>query len=399
MKLPAELGNITGMTFLQQIDTSLGIGPLVVHAENGIAVYEVQIPRTQWGDQQIGRVIYQGPSAVSPESMARVNNELYFLSKEGIRSINQARADFSTMIDTPLSRELNFDFQYQTPWLDKYTDAFVFDKRIFWLGLPTREKRENNEVDVHHRALFVMDYDYSSELRGQSKKPVYDGIWTGLKYLGGVAGLFNNRERCFLFAVENKTNVLYELDPKLHHDDQRLIQSRLYTRGYDFRSDNRFNPVFPHNAKLLEHVDLWIEGMRDDVGIDVYYTNDDQPVWYNLGEKWEYRAPYLYKDAPTGTDIPIATERPFPDFQTFSADDTPEDITCKNQNRGYYFQLRIDISGYARIRMGRLKAKNDPSERSGAEPHYLPQDRLNVPSPDDYSYNSDNDASYTRLEI
>ena len=387
-KLPDELGNITGMTFMDQIDTSLGVGALIVHAENGIAAYDVAQARSQWGTQQIGRVIYKGPAATCPETLVNVNNEIYFMSKDGIRSIKQAVADFTTMIDTPLSREINVDLEKATPWLDHMTDSFVFDKRVMFLGLPFRFKREEDRVDVAHRCLFVMDYDYSSQLRGQSAKPVYDGMWTGFNFLGGTSGIFGDAEHAYVIAERNGVNGIYELSSTSYRDDERNIETRIYTKGYDFQSDNRYNPVFPHSLKVLSHVDLWLEGLRDEVDIDVFFTTDDQPQWYSLGE-WSHSAPYSYANAPSLSYIPFATERPYPDFQTFSAPDDVQDITCRNKNKGYYFQLRIDIKGYARIRMGRLKGKHEPSEPVYAEQHDIPETQLNITPPDDFAYNAD----------
>jgi hypothetical protein len=129
--------------------------------------------------------------------------------------------------------------------------------------------------------------------------------------------------------------------------------------------------------------------MKDDVDIDIHYTRDDSPEWYKMGKTWKNYTPYLYKDAPSGKNIPVATARPHPEFQTCSSDDTPEKITERNRNVGYFFQLRIDLTGYVSIRQGRLKGKQRASERSNAGQIDMPEDQLNNPPIDDFTYNSD----------
>lgn len=389
-KLPAELGNITGMTFLQQIDTTLGIGPLMVQAEFGIAVYEVAAARNSWGDQVFGRVIYQGHGAVNPGSMQHYSNELYFLAKDGIRNVQQSRTDFETMIDTPLSREIEEDLNKSTPWMHHFCQSMLFGKRMFWTIMPQRHEMDSGEYDVHHRGLIVMDFDISSSLR-QQQKPIFEGVWTGLKYLGLVSGVFGSEERGFAFALQSGKITLHEFTKDQHHDDGCRIPSRIYTRGFNFIKADRYDPVTAFDQKVLEHVDLWIESLKDEVDIEIYYKSDDIPEWNQLGETWKADAVYSYRHAPTDTNIPVATAYPVPEFQTCSSDDSPEKITERGRNTGYYFQLRIDITGHASIRQGRLKGKQRPSERTNAGHVSLPEVRLNYPPIEDFGYNRDDE--------
>ena len=387
-KLPSALGNITGMTFLQQIDTTLGIGPLLVQAEFGIAVYEVGLPRKQWGDGIFGRVIYQGYGAVNPGCMQHYANELYYLAKDGIRNIQQSRADFETMIDTPLSREIEVELKRSTPWMHHYCQSMRFDKRLFWTIMPHRHELDSGKSDVHHLGLLAMDFDISSSLREQIK-PIFEGVWTGLKYLGLVDGQFDGEERAFAFALQAGKTVLHEFSKTSHHDDGRKIPARIYTKGFNFIKSDKYEPVTAFDQKVFEHLDLWIEAMKDDVDIDIHYTRDDSPEWYKMGDTWKNYTPYLYKDAPSEKNIPVATARPHPEFQTCSSDDTPEKITERNRNVGYFFQLRIDVTGHASIRQGRLKGKQRSSERTNAGHIDMPEDQLNNPPIDDFTYNSD----------
>jgi hypothetical protein len=130
--LPGEMGPIRGMTVAQNPGKNIGLGPLYVFARDGVAAFDVSIPRASvrdaqsgqlmslgWSDSAIGAVLEYGVGTDSPWSFIPSGVDIFFRGRDGIYSLRrEEQAVQSGAISTsPLSYEVQ-------PWIKGETGLF-----------------------------------------------------------------------------------------------------------------------------------------------------------------------------------------------------------------------------------------------------------------------------------
>jgi len=278
--LPVNAGAVTGMHFISNLDTVLGDGELVVFSRDGGFVTQVPTDRTLWKDLSYPVQRFAVPAgAVSENAIVNVNGDLYYRSPDGIRSLVFARRQFGSAGNTPISQEVNRALAWESPLLDSYASAVLFENRLLMTSAPQRSTR-----GVHHRALISMDFAPLA-FSGQTSRPAYDGMWTGLNVLQIVVGSFGDEQRCFVFA-ENASNEveIWEVQKDVHCDNDgsdKRIEWFFETRAMAFGSQ--------FEQKKLSTFDLWLEDLRGEADLSVYSRPDASPNW-NLWHSWEHRS-------------------------------------------------------------------------------------------------------------
>jgi hypothetical protein len=210
---PANLGPITAMSVLSQLDTSLGIGPVLVGTVDSIFSVQAPVDRTTWQNLTfpIQSVAVQGAGPTGPRSMTPINSDCWFRALDGLRSLVASRRDFQTnRSNTPNSIEMSPVFDNDTQSLLFYATVESFDNRIFCTCSPYRTK-----YGVAHRGLAVINQDSISSINKDSA-PIWEGLWTGLNIFQIVTGMLNGTKHCYAFVLNDTNGIdLWELQPEV----------------------------------------------------------------------------------------------------------------------------------------------------------------------------------------
>jgi hypothetical protein len=356
---PANLGMITAMSALSQLDSSLGIGPILVGTVNSIFSVQAPVDRTTWQNIRypIQSVALQGSGPAGPRQMITVNSDAWFRSLDGVRSLMAARRDFkSSQSNTPNSLELSPIFDNDDQNLLYYGSLATFDNRIFITASPYR-----TSYGIAHRALAVINQDAISSMNKQSP-PIWEGLWTGLNTLQILSGQINGVNHCYAFVLNASNGIdLWELLPE--GDDQTydvldqitngvetitqtLIEGWIDTRAMNFGD--------PFQLKKLIMAELYLDEIVDDITVKVYFRPDQYPLW-TLWQTIEICAnvSQCTFSGTSGGSCVMWQEQ----FKQYGArlklprpPETANSITNTPMDRGHEFQFRLEITGSCRVR-------------------------------------------------
>jgi hypothetical protein len=348
--ITADLGKISAAAFFPQLDTSTGLGALMVYTERGAASFFLNLPRDQWKTSLFQLVTLKTTGVRGWRSLVEVNEDQFFRSEDGERSFRQARAEPAGWNHIPLSTNVEEWLNSDTPYLLDYASAVYFDNRIFQTVSPVW-----NAGRVYHEGLVVLDFDVLSSF-GQRSKPAWDGHYSGYKISQLVAGQFSGERRAFAFALDaNGNNVLLEIEPSGMVDDSSgPIPWELVTRSFNFANDKSSSPF---NEKELYSGDIWFEEILDNMSnLQVYYRPDDYEDWI----PWPFKAlptlgPIMDSD-DTLAGMPTSLEGFYPRVTLIKPPDQYDQTTKRNLRRGYEFQVKINGTGRASIVRFRLHA-------------------------------------------
>ena len=339
---PSNAGGITAMQVMGSLDTALGDGELIVFTGNSAFATSVPTDRTQWKNLSYPVQRLVAPSgAVGPFTPLNVNGDLYFRSRDGIRSLIYARRDFGSPGVTPLSNEINRALQNESPTLLKHSSAVEFDNRLLHTCVSRKSSR-----GVIHKAIASMDFNPISGLRVKSPL-AYDGIWAGLDFLHLVRGQFGQRDRCFAFAVNGTDIELWELDPNSTTDyngtDELPIEWYIETRSTSFDS--------PYEMKRLDRFEAWLNNVRGQVDFTLYTRPDESLVW-NQWATWSENAKTKFCNSDFANCISLTENRP--SYRPRRSFGNPPNTSAKTDtktpgNLGNTFQFRLKGVGYAQV--------------------------------------------------
>lgn len=280
-----ELGLITGMGF-QKASSGTGDGPLIVFCQHGGVSYGVDLPRVNnddagvgdtmqsWANSAFGRVLFQTGGTRAENTIASVNNDLVYRATDGIRTVRYssalAQSEGSTLSNTSISREVDEfldgdDFDSQ-----EYASAAFADNRY---AVTTKKSSENGDWN----GIVILDSSPVSMMTSSST-PIYDGIWTGLRFMQVMSARYQDKEQLMFIASTNGGRVgLYVLqDEDLDEENSIVPQSRVYTKYFHFGS--------AFVMKSLLHTDIWLEDIHGDLTVSVYYRGDGVKFWKKSGD-------------------------------------------------------------------------------------------------------------------
>lgn len=231
---------ITAMGFLQTIDTSTGIGPLLVSTQSAVYSYQTQNPRTSWQAGQFGSIFIPSTGFAGQRAFTNVSSDVFFLSSDGqVRSASMSRQEQGKWAKVPISREVTNFLKYYDKSLIPYGFVTYFQNKIFISCNPYRITATNTlgeEVyDYTNGGMVVLELDNLSGL-GQDSPPTWAGLWTGIRPMDMCV----NNNRAFIMEKSGGINRLYEVMPDKNYDvhdiGEQEITSRIYTREYDFQA-------------------------------------------------------------------------------------------------------------------------------------------------------------------
>jgi len=362
-RLPTT-GDITGMKFVSNLDTALGDGDLIVFSRKGGYAVSVPTDRTLWKNLDYPAQRSAVPiGAVSGDSIVNVNGDLYYRSPDGLRSLVFARRQFGTPGNTPISEEVDRAFQFDAPHFLDYSSAVLFDNRYLCTCTP-----QKSSIGVHHKGLVALDFAPVSFM-GQTSRPVYDGMWTGVNILKIMTGSFDQEEKCFAI-VESASGTIevWEITKDATTDfdgtNYDRIQWFFETRAYNFASN--------YERAALDRFEPWLTDIGGQVDITVYSRPDTSANWY-LWKTWQESAKDTFCSGENDSNG-CQTITPYnlsyrPRRSIGSPSEDCENLDPKKPvSRGYSFQFRVQVTGQAQIPQIRAFCNIETEDRYRACP-------------------------------
>lgn len=292
----SPLHPISAMGFIQQLDTSTGVGPLFVSTQNQIYTYQSQLPRTSW-DANFGALYIATAGIAGPRGFINVNSDVIFLSGAyNVHAFSNARNDARTWGNVPISREVNNYLKSHDKDLNQFAVLGFFNNRIFISTNPYRvgalDRSQRPVTDYAHGGFVTLEIEALASFLSQGT-PTWDGLWTGVNpmEIQTIAG------RCFVVSKDgsgpNGVNVMYELSDKnfgsdiLRNGTKRQVRSIIYTREYSF-VDQSIDSQFMEKKENVFSVQL--QNVQGEFSLDI----DRRPSHFNdfipLGH-WDHSAP------------------------------------------------------------------------------------------------------------
>ena len=352
LSVPLELGGITGLAVTAQMNTLAGQGCLLVTTDRAVASINPIVQRNLWPTIQLQNIAVVG-NGFSSNGMAIVNGDVWGRSLDGYRSYIMAERNFVNYGQVPSwgntnqSREIARILQYDDLSKLQFSSMVLFDNRLLMTVNP---QTINNGEGCYHNGIVALNFDNISNLT-QKSAPAYDGLWTGIRPYGFCQGLFNKTQRCFAFSYfpDTQVNGLFEITTVTGDDDGKVpIDWFLETRSFNFQT--------PYNLKEIDSTELYLDQVSGNVNFNLKYKPSQYPCWIPY-KTWTDCAGKTDCDA-IGSFNGVCKQPVFTELQyrprivlgkpPFACDP----IANTSLSQSYEFQLRIEVTGLARIRTG-----------------------------------------------
>ena len=334
---------ITALVFPPMLDASLGDAPLEVCTPLAIYANNSPADRTTWETLTfpIQSVSLKDKGPLSDESTVLVNSDTFFRCEDGIASLVLARRDFNDWGNRVISNEINSTLAGDNRNLLGFASAASFDNRFLCTFNPQQQAN-----GVSHSGLVALNFDLISSLRGKLP-PSWENQWIGLTPLQVITGRVNGSLRMFIFNrnAANNSIELYELlaEGSTTFDD---------TSGpvtWEFQTGALFNTDIKPGDQLaqLRDGEMWFNGINENCTVKVYYRPDFYPewtLWNTLNLKLKSNVPGYFTRLGLGEP---------------SSQPTEQDNNRPLRN-GYFFQIRVVVTGSCTFQAMRLAADSVP---------------------------------------
>lgn len=357
--VPTQAGNIRGMAFSANLNTTLGESDLYIFTRRSIYACSAPVTREDWTAATLNLMPIQKVALVKGGSygdrcIVPVNSDIFFSGPPDgdIRSVRTGVRDSDTWGNVPLSNALQRVLQSNDRSLLHATSGIQFDNRLYMTMLP-----ELTPVGVGFGAIVTLDFDTISSFSGQEeqeKTPAWEGVHdfsAGPKILQLFEGDFGGRERAFaaVWSEIRRQIEIWELRPDLRFDngENRVVRSIEFP-AYSFGT--------PWLLKELDNGELWIDKLLGTVNFEVYYRPDSYACW----QRWTAFQKCAEKDCREDPDNPCIDlgypQTPYCELDAIPISfGKPKNNGCVPGNArpptwGYQFQVKLVIQGWCRIR-------------------------------------------------
>ena len=346
--VPLDTGNITAMKFMNQPDSSLGQGELLVHTTDAVFAVNVPTSRDDWKNVTYPtvRIVAINYGAVSDRSCVLVNGDMFYRAPDGIRSYVSSRREWQEYGQIPISREINPLLTNETQTgIAETTSGVLFDNRYLSTVTPQPSSR-----GTYFKGLAVLDFDLVGGT-GAKAPAAWEGLWTGLNFLQLLTADVEGESRCFVFNLSSSCPIqLWELTRDGKKDNNSTsISCYIESPSYTFEN--------PFELKRLEYGEMWIDQLEGQVSFDVKYKPNQYPAWVNWNTFIEC-AKTSNCNPDAGSCLTFNNYKP--QYRTRLRLPQPED-DCESTNgapmrNGYEMSVRIGWTGQVRIKGFRLHA-------------------------------------------
>jgi hypothetical protein len=348
MTLPDDLGHIVGMKFAKTYGTGPGVGLLHVFCEMGRATYDLTGSRTDsWNSNQIRRIEAAEYGCTSHYSVVPFGQDLFFMTHQGLQTTSLASEEARSFHRaTVLATEyLDGSIQDEIEYLP-FVSACRYDNRLLFTFYGDEYEVRNASGAAATATCFkgIVSLDLSVkegvESLGANLPMVFDGVWTGMRPLGLVSGVFDNEERCFVFGCPGGYNRIFELGRTDGKDGsisgEQDIECKLYSKSMSFVAlDGEFPRPVPYYLKQLQEGNFWVHEYTGKPSIDLYVAHD-------LDNSFGLVASSMLPDA--GTDRLGIANVYWPAFSSPCSPSTRIPVT-----KGHLFMAQLRWSGYVAL--------------------------------------------------
>lgn len=342
---PPNMGPISAIVPVADLNTSLGQGPAFVGCPNGIFSLNLPFDRNTWKEMgsPLKAVAALNQGMTGQESTIQVNGDIWYRRLDGVGTMINAVRYFDQPGNVPISSEMDRIVSKDDVWLLEWASGAYYDNRFLLTCSPSM-----GDSGVAWRGLMVADFDLISTLQGKLS-PVWESVWTmpdDRQILQVVRGVVDNVDRCFVFALSpDGVKELWELhrtDEYTTDEDDTRISWVIEGRSDDHGS--------PFDLKRLMAGDLWLDRLDETVDITVYYREDKQSCWRTW---WTDTVCAKMEECdldPLTCETPPMLQRQVrPKIRLPQPPDVDDAINGKPTRLGYEFQTRIEITGYCRL--------------------------------------------------
>ena len=274
LSLPNELGFITALGFLRNVQSGNGLGSLIVLCQNGASAFAVNAQRANWSQIDISQVLFRSGGSQSPYSLISVNNDLMYRGKDGLRTVGYSAASIAGsgagLNNDPISNEVDDILNLDNETDQKYTSMVYSGNRIL-----TTAVGATGDNGHYFKSLVSIDTSVLSSF-GQESPPIYDGIWTGLKFLHVMQAKYNDADTVFMLAKDGTSNKLYYLNESAYVDGSASRPvNRIYTKSYPFTQQD----TIAFSLKQFLWMEVSISDIKGQVTLTGYYRPRGYPLW------------------------------------------------------------------------------------------------------------------------
>jgi hypothetical protein len=310
------------------MDTGTGQGSMVVGTSRDIHAVRTEITdRDLWQTVDgFVRPLLPGIGFAGPDSVVSVNNDLYFRSTNGLRSLRMAVGEQQTPGYGGLHQEIPEKF-YQ--WGIKHNSTCHADDRLLTLVSP----RLVNARWVFDGAV-VINFESINRL-GQKSPLAFDGYWT-LPDGHYFRQIFDVDGVAHAVVLTPDGDELWELKKDKATDFDETPTAEITTR--------KMNGGDPGGIKAVRRIDIWLSEISTDVNLDVYVRVDNDPDWTHwrgYDDAGSLLANTLQVTRTVGAGYNPAKPKDY--ISRFTLTDLP------TQMNGYSFQFKLVWTGRCRL--------------------------------------------------
>lgn len=357
---------ITALGFIPATGAA-GYGSLIVYAKDRTETIRADITnRDLWGTfPGFIQPALLNTGAASQFSLTEVNQDLYWRDAQGgIRSLRSAVTDEATGPgNTPQSREVARITDFEDQKRLSFVSAIQFNDRL----LMTASPYINDVGTASFRDIISLDFSPISSNRSRTA-PSYDGEWEGLEFTRLVAGEFSGKRRGFALSLDaDGYNRLWEFDDGVNDDELQIctgtglaLQDSPIPMVLEYPSRDFGSPAL---RKTLQRCDVYLAGIEGEISLQVFWRSDNLVKW----NEWQEEVTACAVMSDSVTTSPHVWKNLAPQgraqIKTFSIPQTTQALTGYGNQTGFEHQIRIVVTGKAKVDRVVAYAKVDTQEQ------------------------------------
>lgn len=355
--IPSEAGDIRALFYPANLDASLGQGPLLIGTRKQIFALTVPVNRNDWINadsknmpQQTVIQVRWGP--VGDRCIPHVNGDLFYRTMEpGIRSLSFALRYFQQWANTPISQNENRILNFDDRALLRFSSGIEFDNRLWETAAPIL-----TPSGVVHRAILPLDFDPLGSLE-EKIPPVWEGHYEGLPIYQLFEGDFGGRQRAFA-VVQSKDGAFFEIweftrDQRRDNIQPTGDQDQRVNWFVEFPAFTWSGSIGEFELKELDGGEIWFDKISGTVDLKVSYRPDADPCWHLWFATSFCAAATTCEDLVNPVCYPVAGA--YREGYKFPVGLPKPPATCNDMmhrpiNIGYQHQVKVELTGWCRIR-------------------------------------------------
>ncbi len=305
---------ITSLHEIPTQDKASGQGTMVIGTTRDCHTLRTDITdRDAWQSvQDFQAPLFPEIGVAGPDSMVPVNNDLYFRSSNGLRSLRMAVGEQQSPGYGGLHQEIPENFY---KWGLKHNSSTHSDDRF----ITTVRPRLMNHQWVYEGAVSI---NFESLNRLGGKSPIsFDGYWE-LPSDHYIRQIFDVDGTAYAVVYTPTGDELWELQ----EDGVEVVEETGLEQILVTRSMHANDPM---GLKTIGRMDLWLSNIQDNLSVDVEYRVDQESDW----RTWET------------ITVTLASANPNKDYISRYTLKTPPG----NKVAGYSYQFRVKWTGRCQI--------------------------------------------------